>query len=177
MPARARFFSLSAIALSISCARQTAPTLEDSRGVVVQWECSAGECQVTGTSDPPPACTALPDIDLFVLGAGSFALLCGASVVGHALVLHDESCRPIRCANETDCPQWDDRRYGCDAGLCTTTTRALDLLDVTAACLADVDRPATCVAAGMDAATQDGLLLAASACTAEGCTLPEACRP
>jgi hypothetical protein len=160
-----------------SCVGQTPPSLEDSTGLRVQWECSAGTCEVTGSSRPPPACTALPDIDLYVLGASSFALVCGASVVGRTLELHEATCRPIRCVEAADCPQWDDRPYGCDAGTCTTTTRAPDLLDVTAACLANVDRPPTCVATASDPETVAALALAEGACDDTGCVIPEACRP
>jgi hypothetical protein len=160
-----------------SCVGHVPPTLEDSRGVRVEWRCSDGTCEVTATSDPPPACTALPDLDLFVLGAGSFALLCGASVVDHTLVLHDDLCRPILCADESGCPQWDDRRYACDGGVCRTTGRAPDLLDVLAACLAHVERPLTCAAAQTDAPTLAALALARDACDATTCIIPEACAP
>lgn len=160
-----------------SCVGQAPPSLEDSRGVRVEWACSGRTCEVTGSSVPPPTCTALPDIDLFVLGAGAIAMLCGASVVGRTFELHEESCRPIVCADEGDCPQWDDRRYGCDAGTCTTTTRAPDMLDVTTACLATVDRPPTCVATGADPATQAALTNADGACSGSACTIPEVCRP
>ena len=160
-----------------SCLGRTPPSLEDSRGVRVEWACSGGTCEVTGSSVPPPACTALPSIDLFVLGAGSLALLCGASVVDRTLVLHDATCRPIRCRDRAECPQWDDRAYTCEAGTCATSTRAPDLLDVTAACLARVDRPATCAAIATDAATQDALAQIEGACTETECEIPEACLP
>ena len=143
----------------------------------VEWSCSRGNCEATATSVPPPVCAALPDIDLFVLGEGALAVVCGASVVSGALVLHEATCRPVRCVGAADCPQWDDRLYSCVLGWCATDSRAPDLLDVTAACLANVDRPATCAALSTDPETQAALMTALAACTAASCAIPETCAP
>ncbi|MFO0681908.1 MAG: hypothetical protein U0234_07655 [Sandaracinus sp.] len=157
-----------------ACASRT-PTLADSVGTVVEWSCMTGECQVTASSEPPPECEG---DDIFVVGAGALAILCGASIdATHTLVLREASCRPLVCNVAADCPHWPDRDYGCDGGICTTSEVALDALDIEALCLLHAARAATCEATDADPAVAMALAQAQAACTATGCAIPEACRP
>jgi len=149
--------------------------LEDSLGTRVQWTCEGHDCSVTGTSQAPPDCAG---DDIFVVGAGAIAILCGASVgADHALSLHEASCRPLLCATESDCPQWPDRHYGCDGGFCTTSTQTLDMLDIESVCLRLAPRGDTCDAIDADPAVAMARATATSACTTTGCTIPASCRP
>jgi hypothetical protein len=165
----------SSLSVLPACAGQT-PVLEDSLGTRVQWTCEAHECQVTGTSAPPPDCDG---DDIFVIGAGAIAVLCGASVAtdNHMLSVHDATCRPVICAQASDCPQWPDRMYGCDGGFCTTSDLALDVLDIEATCLRLAPRQDTCAATDTDPRVVSAMTTATSACTTSGCTLPSSCRP
>lgn len=157
-----------------ACAGST-PVLEDSLGTRVQWMCAGHDCQVTGSSAPPPDCDG---DDIFVVGAGAIAVLCGASVAAdHSLSVHDATCRPLLCATADDCPQWPDRRYGCDGGFCTTADLALDALDVEASCLHLAPRADTCAAVDADPVVIAAMSTASSACAAGPCTIPAACRP
>lgn len=134
-----------------------------------------GECQVTASSEPPPECEG---DDIFVVGAGALAILCGASIdATHTLVLREASCRPLVCNVAADCPHWPDRDYGCDGGICTTSEVPLDALDLEALCLLHAARGATCEAMDADPAVAMALAQAQAACNATGCAIPEACRP
>ena len=149
--------------------------LEDALGTRVSWTCQVHDCQVTGTSVEPPDCDG---DDVFVVGAGAIAVLCAASVAAdHSLTLHEATCRPLICASEADCPQWPDRRYGCDGGFCTTSELALDALEVEAVCLRNARRGPTCAAIAADPTVIAAASTAASACATGGCTLPAECRP
>jgi len=151
------------------------PVLEDSLGTRVQWMCEAGMCQVSGASVAPPVCG---DNDIFVVGAGAIAVLCGASVaMDHSFTIDDANCRPLICASSDDCPQWPDRRYGCDGGFCTTSALALDRIDIVATCLRTVPRDATCAAADADPMVVAARANATAACSSSGCTIPASCRP
>lgn len=139
------------------------------------WVCEAHDCQVNGTSVAPPDCDGT---DVFVVGAGAIAVLCAASVAtDHSLTVHDATCRPLLCATESDCPEWPDRRYGCDGGFCTTAGLALDVLDIEAVCLRTAVRGDTCAAIDADPAVQMAMTTAASACASGPCSLPASCRP
>jgi len=139
--------------------------LEDSLGTRVQWMCEGHDCQVTGTSTPPPDCDG---DDVFVIGAGALAVLCGASVATDTHVLSVQA---------SDCPQWADRMYGCDGGFCTTSDLALDVLDVEATCLRLAPRQDTCAATDTDPMVVMAMTTATNACTSSGCALPSTCRP
>jgi hypothetical protein len=151
------------------------PLLEDSLGTRVGWLCEGHDCQVNGVSVEPPDCDG---DDIFVVGAGAIAVLCASSVaMDHTLTLHEATCRPLLCATETDCPQWPDRRYGCDSGFCTTADLALDMLDIEAVCLRTAARGATCADIDADPSVQMAMSMASAACASGPCTIPAACRP
>jgi hypothetical protein len=166
------------LALLAPGCRVASPTLEDSLGVVVQWDCSGRDCQVTGSSAAPPDCGG-PEV--WVVAAGAVALLCGATVTpDHSLMVHEESCRPIMCGSSDDCPQWNDRPYGCDGHVCTTPATnniQLDVLDVQSSCLLTAPRGATCAEAQMDPVLASAHAMAVAACAPGVCTIPDACRP
>lgn len=170
---------LVALALPLAgCFTESPPVLEDTLGAVVGWSCDDGPCDVVprlSTLDPPVC----GERDRWVVGAGALAILCAASEEGGELLVHESTCRPLACADELDCPQWDELHYGCDAGICTTGSFGLDALDVRAACLQGVPRLASCEAQDADPATIERTALVASTCSAgtTRCEIPEACRP
>jgi hypothetical protein len=94
-------------------------------------------------------------------------------------VIHETTCRPLVCADELDCPQWNDREYACVEQLCQVrdaTGWALDDLDLTALCLWDLPRHASCGEAGADPAVEARLAAVAEVCDEAGCVAaPPAC--
>lgn len=165
---------LAVMTLLSGCSNGT-PVLEDSLGTRVGWMCEGHDCQVNGVSIEPPDCDGE---DIFVVGAGALAVLCAASVAtDHTLTLHETTCRPLLCATPDDCPQWPDRRYGCDAGFCTTADLALDALDIEATCLRLAARGATCADIDADPVVQRAVQTATDACASGPCAIPAECRP
>ncbi|MFK7991568.1 MAG: hypothetical protein AB8I08_36465 [Sandaracinaceae bacterium] len=179
---RGRWFLLT-VGLSFglpACALENPDHVEDSTGAETGWGCINGGCQTVRDtfSAPVPACEG-EDTELAV-GAGALAVLCAISrgPEGEDLV-HETTCRPLVCRDSLDCPQWAGRTYGCIEEICQVEEVSgfmLDRLDLTALCLWDMPRHASCAQAASDPAVEARLARLDAVCDAEACSaIPEGC--
>lgn len=166
--------------LSIGCAVENPSHVQDSTGVEMGWSCERGACTTErrSYSPLPPACEG-EDTELLV-GAGAIAILCAVSRGPDGEdVVHETTCRPLVCADDLDCPQWNEREYACIEEVCQVREAAgwvLDRLDMTALCLWDVPRHADCATAQSDPRVLERLARVEEACDATRCTsAPEGC--
>lgn len=171
--------ALSTATLFGACAVENPPYLRDTTGAELLWECDTGNCRpVRGSFSPlPPECA--DDTELLV-GAGPIAILCGVSrgPDGEDIV-HDETCRPLACVDDLSCPQWNAREYICLNEFCQVadaSTWRLDRTDMSALCLFDVERHASCDEALGDPIVQARLSAVDEACPMGVCErVPEGC--
>jgi hypothetical protein len=165
------------LALLVSgCLAENPASLTDTTGADIGWDCSRGSCTTVRdatSASVPSMCGAATDL---LVGAGALAILCAVSVgPDGADVVHERTCRPIACADELDCPQWEERAYTCLASICQYEALALDRVDVSALCLYDVPRHESCAAAEEDALADERMAAVDAACADGTCTIPEGC--
>lgn len=164
--------------LAAGCAAENPTSLRDTTGAEIAWECGYGGCVTVQDGYAPPVPSGCGEDTEHLVGAGALAVLCAVSRApeGGDLV-HERTCRPIACADELDCPQWEERLYGCVESICQSDAGlALDRLDVTALCLFDVPRHASCEAIDADAEVARRMALVDEACEGERCQrVPEGC--
>lgn len=168
------------LAASLGCSVENPDHVQDTTGAETGWDCVSGSCNAVRTSfsAPVPDCEGA-DTELLV-GAGALAILCAVSRDAEgADVVHVETCRPLACGGALDCPQYGARSYACIQSICQVedeTGFGLDPIDVSALCLFDVPRHASCDAARADALVSERLAAAQSACEGAACTrIPAGC--
>jgi hypothetical protein len=169
-------FLLSVLLLLLlpACGVENPPVLEDTTGAEVGWECVAGSCSPSIQSWSPQVPSMCGEETELLVGAGALAILCAVSVEGGRDVVHERTCRPIACADELDCPQWEAREYRCDNELCQTFI-GMDRIDIASLCLWDLPRHASCSEADEDPEVDRRIALVDAACAGEECTIPEGC--
>lgn len=154
-----------------ACSVENPPLLRDTTGAELGWSCDFGRCVTVQESFSPAVPTDCGERTEHLVGAGALALLCAVSQSARGEdIVHERTCRPLACFDELDCPQWQERGYACIEGICQSTDGTpLDRLDMTALCLFDVPRHASCVAAEDDAEVDRRMVLVDGACDARGC--------
>lgn len=161
--------------LLVGCAVENPPVLEDTTGAEIGWECERGSCSpvlASWSAQVPAMCGERTEL---LVGAGALAILCAVSVDAEGRdVVHERTCRPIACADELDCPQWEGREYACENELCQTPL-VMDRIDVASLCLWDIERHASCPEAEEDAEVDRRMEAVDAACDAGGCTIPDGC--
>jgi hypothetical protein len=180
--------SLGALVLALnmsacSSARQNPTVLRDTLGVEFTWKCSPAACKfdiVTTTPALPDDCAPGSDYGWVVDHLFS---VCYFEPFGVGLRIIGESCRPIVCATDNDCP-WaafgGGITFECKRGLCQSK-EAMSDRETLSLCLAKEPRPPTCNDSKIRAmpAVKNALDLVESACAtaADGgsCPVPSSC--
>ncbi len=174
MSARSPAWAL-ALATLAGCAIENPSSLRDTTGAEIGWECVYGSCAPVRDGYGPPVPSGCGEDTEYLVGAGALAILCAVSNEDGADVVHEGTCRPLACADELDCPQWQERTYACVSSLCQTEL-VFDRLDVIALCLSDVPRHESCEAADADPLVAARMALVDGACEGERCErVPEEC--
>jgi len=163
--------------LASGCIVENPPTVTDTTGAELGWTCDRGSCTteiIAGSPGVPSMCG--EDTELLV-GAGALAILCAVSVdAGGSDVVHERTCRPLACADDLDCPQWEARGYGCLNDVCQIAGRRLDRIDLAALCLWDLPRHTSCTRADADTEIDRRLALRDGVCSGDDCdTVPPGC--
>lgn len=161
---------------SLGCTLENPSVVRDTTGAELGWECDYGACTTVRESFSPPVPTGCGEDTELLVGAGALAILCAVSRApdGSDLV-HERTCRPLACRDELDCPQWSARTYACVADICQTDG-VFDRVDVTALCLFDVERHASCGDAEDDPLVGARMALVDAACPGDRClSAPEPC--
>lgn len=168
---------LPALALIAGCALENPPYVRDTTGAEVGWTCDNGSCTTVQESYSPPVPTDCGERTEHLVGAGALAILCDVTATDEGDVVHERTCRPLACADELDCPQWDAREYACVSSICQAVDGyALDRIDLAALCLYDLPRPPSCAAADSDPETGRRMMLVDAACEGGTCaSVPEGC--
>lgn len=163
--------------LVTGCAVENPTSVRDTTGAEIGWDCGYGHCSTVQDSYAPVVPSGCGDETEHLVGAGALALLCAVSRAPDGSdVVHERTCRPIACADELDCPQWEERLYGCVESICQTEGLTLDRVDVTALCLFDVPRHASCEAIDADPRVAERMALVDEVCDETRCDrVPEAC--
>ncbi|HEY8432943.1 MAG TPA: hypothetical protein VIL20_31440 [Sandaracinaceae bacterium] len=157
-------------ALLAGCVPDNPSSLRDTTGAEIGWSCGWDGCTTVQHGGAPVVPSGCGDDTEHLVGAGALAILCAVSRgAGGRDVVHERTCRPIACADELDCPQWEDRRYLCVASICQNEDLALDRLDVTALCLYDVPRHESCGAIDADPEVARRMALVEEACDGARC--------
>lgn len=158
------------------CALENPQFLTDTTGAELGWRCDQGSCTTVHETFSPRIPTECGEDTELLVGAGPLAVLCAVSRGPDGEdVVHERTCRPLRCADELDCPQWSARAYACIEGLCQSEG-VFDRIDVAALCLHDVPRHASCLDAETDAEVDRRLAGVDAACPGDVCTeLPPGC--
>lgn len=152
-----------------ACSVENPTRVQDTTGASLDWECELGACRPVGYAGAPEAPECDGPTELLV-GAGALGLLCA---VDDTDAPFPETCRPLACALASDCPQWGDRLYVCLGDICQIEDASgwtLDRVDVTALCLFDVPRHASCDEALADPAVAERLALVDEVCDGDRCT-------
>lgn len=171
---RASIFAIAT--LLIGCALENPPSIRDTTGAELGWNCDLGHCVPVQESFSPPVPSDCGEATEHLVGAGGLALLCAVSrhPEGGDLV-HERTCRPLACRDDLDCPQWSARTYVCSANVCQTEL-AFDRLDLVALCLFDVPRHTSCAEADGDPEVQRRLAWVDEVCSGGVCSqIPEGC--
>lgn len=166
------------LAVLPGCALENPELLRDTTGAELGWSCESGRCVVVQESFSPPVPTECGERTEHLVGAGPIAILCAVSQGSRGQdVVHELTCRPVACADELDCPQWEERTYACVEGICQSAASwAFDRLDLSALCLSDLPRHRSCPEAAADPIVQERMRLVDAACDERRCTgLPEGC--
>lgn len=167
--------SLAIASLLAGCALENPAYVRDTTGAELGWSCDVGHCAPVHESFSPPVPSDCGEDTELLVGAGGLAILCAVSRGADGSdVIHERTCRPLACRDELDCPQWGARSYVCAAGVCQSEL-ALDRVDVTALCLFDVPRHASCAEADADPEVARRMAWVEEACEG-GCThVPSGC--
>lgn len=161
-----------------ACALENPSSLRDTTGAEIGWECGYGACTTVQGGYSPVVPSGCGEDTEHLVGAGALAILCAVSRAPDGTdLVHERTCRPIACADELDCPQWEERAYACVSSLCQAERGLpLDRLDLTALCLFDVPRHESCEAIDGDAEVAHRMALVDGACEGERCArVPEGC--
>jgi hypothetical protein len=149
--------------------------LTDTTGAVFAWNCdipllvpdasAPTTCEVAlrADSQPVPNCGAGSSyIYLNDLTLARICVLGLRDAVSQVVIAN--TCRPVACGSDRDCPLFVESPFECRHGLCRvkgTVDGALTIVDALALCLANVRRPASCTA---DTATSQAESLVESSC-------------
>ncbi len=169
-------FALLAMLVS-GCAVENPPALRDTTGAEIGWTCDYGGCTTVQEAYSPPVPPDCGDGTEHLVGAGAIANLCDVTPTADGDLVHERTCRPLACADELDCPQWEERAYACLSGICQAQDGlALDRVDLSALCLYDLPRPTSCAEADADPEVTRRIALVDAACSSGTCaSVPAGC--
>jgi hypothetical protein len=169
----------------VGCSSRENPSvLTDTVGATFGWSCPSTGCQLDNIATQSPLPTDCPVGAGWGWIAGRFFSLCyfePDSSGNGGFTIFDESCRPVVCNADDDCPYaafGDNIVYGCHHGLCESQ-EALFQPDVEMLCLAGTTRPATCNIGGTQSSPTVAQIISevSATCPAAGpCNVPGSCR-
>ncbi len=165
-------------------ARQNPAVLIDTLGASFGWACPATGCQFESVATTPQLPADCPIGSVWGWVAGRFFDVCyfePDSSGNGGFVIFNESCRPVVCHVDDDCPFaafGNDIVYACRNGLCESQ-EALFSNDAVVMCLSSTSRPATCDIMGTQTTAPVAQVIsdANASCPPAGqCNVPADCR-